>query len=70
MYVLLFHMTLFLQPLMKLCHITTGIEWIDNGTYEIHNETPPLARIADALGPYLAGAKFVDSLVERNDVLV
>jgi hypothetical protein len=35
-------------------HIATGMEWIERGTYTFEPAHPPLARIAVALGPYLA----------------
>lgn len=37
-------------------HIAAGMQWLDQHRYTYEPSTPPLARIADALGPYLAGA--------------
>lgn len=38
-------------------HIACGMEWVANGAYGLEPQHPPLARIAAALGPYLAGAR-------------
>ena len=38
-------------------HIAGGMEWLDRGTYSYDALTPPLARVAMALGPYLAGSR-------------
>jgi hypothetical protein len=38
-------------------HIACGMEWLDKGQYTYHWEQPPLARVAVALGPYLAGLR-------------
>ena len=38
-------------------HIAAGMEWLDRGTYNYETLTPPLGRIAMALGPYLAGTR-------------
>jgi len=35
-------------------HIACGMEWLDKGVYTYEAQHPPLARVADALGPYLA----------------
>ena len=37
--------------------IAAGMEWPDKGTYTYEWQQPPLARIAAALGPYLAGLR-------------
>lgn len=37
-------------------HIAAGMQWLDQHRYSYEPSTPPLARVADALGPYLAGA--------------
>jgi 4-amino-4-deoxy-L-arabinose transferase-like glycosyltransferase len=39
-------------------HILCGMEWLDRGTYRLWPEQPPLARVAVAIGPYLAGRRF------------
>ena len=31
------------------------MEWLDRGVYRYEQIHPPLARVADALGPWLAG---------------
>lgn len=36
-------------------HIACGMEWLDQGVYRYEAQHPPLARVAAALGPYLAG---------------
>lgn len=38
-------------------HIACGMEWLDKGTYKLEDQHPPLARVASALGPKLAGAQ-------------
>lgn len=38
-------------------HLAAGIEYLTNGGYSVDVEHPPLARVAGALGPYLAGAR-------------
>ncbi|HET6372931.1 MAG TPA: glycosyltransferase family 39 protein [Candidatus Polarisedimenticolia bacterium] len=38
-------------------HIAAGVEWLQDGTYTLWTENPPLARVAVALGPYLSGAR-------------
>ena len=38
-------------------HIAAGMEWLDKGAYYYEFQHPPLARIAVALGPYLAGLR-------------
>jgi len=41
-------------------HIATGMEWLQDGSYLMWTENPPLARAAVALGPYLDGARLPD----------
>ena len=38
-------------------HIASGMEWLDKGTYTYEYLHPPLARVAVAIGPYLAGLR-------------
>ena len=38
-------------------HIAAGLSLIDHGDYRYDNQHPPLARLAAALGPQLAGAR-------------
>jgi len=38
-------------------HIACGMEWLDKGTFRLEPLHPPLARVAAAIGPYLAGAR-------------
>lgn len=38
-------------------HIATGMEWLERGSYTYEVQHPPLARVAVALGPYVAGAR-------------
>src|SRR5580704_14402647 len=38
-------------------HMAAGMEWLKHGTYTYETMTPPLARVAMAIGPYLAGAR-------------
>jgi len=37
-------------------HVACGMEWLEKGIYRFEPQHPPLARVAVALGPYLAGA--------------
>ncbi|HYL33203.1 MAG TPA: glycosyltransferase family 39 protein [Stellaceae bacterium] len=53
-------------------HIAAGLQWLDQGRYAYEPSTPPLARVADALGPYLAGARSTsnpDMWHEGDDIL-
>ena len=38
-------------------HLATGLELLDRGTYTYETQHPPLARMAAALLPYLAGSR-------------
>ena len=38
-------------------HIAAGLEWLSKGVYQYEPQHPPLARVAAALGPYLAGQR-------------
>ena len=38
-------------------HIAAGMEWLSRGQYTYEPQHPPLARVAAAVGPYLAGAR-------------
>jgi len=38
-------------------HIACGMEWLAQGTWQYEAEHPPLARVAAALGPYLASGR-------------
>ncbi|MGH6975245.1 MAG: hypothetical protein ACRED7_08930 [Stellaceae bacterium] len=53
-------------------HIAAGMQWLDHGRYAYEPSTPPLARVTDALGPYLAGARSTfnpDMWHEGDDIL-
>jgi 4-amino-4-deoxy-L-arabinose transferase-like glycosyltransferase len=53
-------------------HIACGMEWLQRGKYTLEPQHPPLARVADALGPYLAGSRLVghgDMWQEGNEIL-
>ena len=41
-------------------HIAAGLEWLERGQYTFEVQHPPLARIAVAIGPYLAGTRLQD----------
>jgi hypothetical protein len=47
--------TVFNQTFDEPLHIACGIEWL--GGVICADETPPLARVAEAVGPYLLGAR-------------
>ena len=49
-------------------HIATGVEWLQDGTYSMWTENPPLARVAVALGPYFAGARLPVEGRSRSDI--
>jgi 4-amino-4-deoxy-L-arabinose transferase-like glycosyltransferase len=38
-------------------HLAAGLEWLQHGRYSLWTENPPLARVAVAVGPFLAGAR-------------
>jgi hypothetical protein len=38
-------------------HVATGMQWLDHGRYDLEWQHPPLARVAAALGPFLAGRR-------------
>jgi hypothetical protein len=38
-------------------HIASGMEWLDKGAYTYGIEQPPLARVVEALGLYIAGVR-------------
>ena len=38
-------------------HLACGIEWLSKGVYRLEPQHPPLARVAAAIGPYLAGVR-------------
>jgi hypothetical protein len=40
-------------------HLAAGMEWLSRGQYTYEPQHPPLARVAAALGPYLAGARTI-----------
>src|SRR5262245_38156242 len=45
-------------------HIAAGLQWLERGLYTYGRDHPPVARIAVAIGPYLAG---VTSHVPRSE---
>jgi len=47
----------FSQTFDEPAHVATGLEWLDRGSYQLEAQHPPVARVAVALGPYLAGAR-------------
>ena len=61
------------QTFDESTHIAAGMEWLEQGTYRGEPQHPPLARVAAALGPYLAGARLSphdEGLSEQgNDIL-
>jgi 4-amino-4-deoxy-L-arabinose transferase-like glycosyltransferase len=42
-------------------HIACGLEWIEKGSYRLETQHPPLARVAAAMGPYLAGRRITEN---------
>ena len=61
----------FSQTFDEPAHIAAGMEWLDRGTYTLEPLHPPLARIAAAIGPFLAGRRLrVDDIWKGgNDIL-
>ncbi len=47
----------FSQAWDEPAHLAAGMEWLSAGTYRYETAHPPLARVAAAAGPYLAGAR-------------
>jgi len=47
----------FNQTFDEPAHIACGMEWLDQGQYRYEHQHPPLARVAAAVGPYLAGIR-------------
>ena len=45
-------------------HIAAGMEWLDTGSYLYEPQHPPLARVATALGPFVAGIRLSDEQVQ------
>jgi len=41
-------------------HIACGLEWLEKGRYQLETQHPPLARVAAAIGPYLAGRRITE----------
>lgn len=63
---------IFSQTFDEPFHIACGMEWLDQGSYHYEALHPPLARIASALGPYLAGGHsegYASPIVEGNAIL-
>jgi len=44
-------------------HLAGGVEWLQYGSLRLNTENPPLARVAIALGPFLAGGRLPDTAV-------
>jgi hypothetical protein len=53
--------SVFSQTTDEPAHIATGMEWLQRGTFTFEPLHPPLARVAVALGPFLAGRRLADS---------
>ena len=62
----------FNQTYDEPAHIACGMEWLDQGQFRYEHQHPPLARVAVALGPYLAGIRsfgFDSMYAEGNAIL-
>jgi len=57
------------QTIDEASQTATGVEWLDQGSYLLNQENPPLVRVALALGPVLAGAPAGETVDERVHVL-
>ena len=51
----------FSQTWVEPVNIAAGVQWLDQGQYDVDPRQPPLARVAIGLGPFLDGAVFQDS---------
>jgi 4-amino-4-deoxy-L-arabinose transferase-like glycosyltransferase len=51
----------FSQTFDEPAHIAAGMEWLTTGRYTYEAQHPPLARVAAAVGPYIAGERVHDS---------
>jgi len=63
--------TVFTQTFDEPFHVACGMEWLDKGVYHYEAQHPPLARIAAALGPRLAGERshgIADPILEGNAI--
>ena len=49
--------TVFNHTIDEPAHVACGMEWLDKGVYHYEVQHPPLARVAAAMGPYLAGSR-------------
>jgi hypothetical protein len=49
--------TVFNHTSDELVHVACGMQWLDKGIYQYEPQHPPLARVAAALGPYMAGIR-------------
>jgi hypothetical protein len=49
--------TVFNHTVDEPAHVACGMEWLDKGVYSYEVQHPPLARVAAAIGPYLAGSR-------------
>ena len=58
----------FSQTWDEPAHVAAGMEWLDKGTYTYEELHPPLARVAVALGPYLAGIRLSGKFPRPEDM--
>ena len=49
--------TVFNHTVDEPAHFACGLEWLDKGVYRYETQHPPLARVAGAFLPYLAGVR-------------
>jgi hypothetical protein len=64
--------SVFTQTSDEPYHLACGMQWLDQGRYQYEHQHPPLARIAVAVGPYLAGLRFTGQaqmIEEGNRIL-
>lgn len=51
--------TVFNHTIDEPDHLAAGMEWLSAGKYLYEDQHPPLARVMGALGPYLAGERWL-----------
>jgi hypothetical protein len=61
--------TVFNHTIDEPAHIACGVEWLDQGEYRYEAQHPPLARVAAAVGPYLAGRRITAQALNASGAM-